>query len=102
MADLDLAVDGSSRDSSGPRVVMIPERRRPRQTRTSTMLAGVESSSLMTHDRVGSTKSLWAMRARAWSAQHWTRGLAWSWARASRMLTLVWRCWELPRLPTYL
>ena len=54
MADL----AGSSSDSSGPRVVMIPERRRPRQTRTSTMLAGVESSSLMTQESVGSTKSL--------------------------------------------
>ena len=58
MADLDLMVAGSSRDSSGPRVVMIPERRRPRQTKTSTMLAGVDSSSLMTQDSVGSTKSV--------------------------------------------
>ena len=42
------------------------------------------------------------MRARLWAAQHWTTGLALSWARASRMLTLVCRCWEEPRLPIYL
>ena len=42
------------------------------------------------------------MREREWAAQHWTTGLALSWARASRMLTLVWRCCEEPRLPMYL
>ncbi len=39
---------------------------------------------------------------RALSAQAWTRGLALSWARASRMETLVCRCCPDPRLPTYL
>ena len=42
------------------------------------------------------------MRPRLWAAQHWTTGLALSWARASRMLTLVCRCCEEPRLPIYL
>ncbi len=39
---------------------------------------------------------------RALSAQAWTRGLALSWARASRMETLVCRCCPDPKLPTYL
>ena len=58
MPVLDLLVEGSSSDSSGPSVVMIPDSSRPRQTNTSTMLGGVERSSLMTQERVGSTKSL--------------------------------------------
>ena len=94
--------------SSGPRVVMMADNSLPTLTRTSVWLEAVPSISLITQDRVGSTKSLnigppvSAMRARAWADQHWTMGLALSWTRARRMLKLVRRCWDDPRLPTYL